>query len=70
MIGVLKSAYRLYKKGFVDSQFVTTVILATPGMTQNMDMTAMDKIFISNSIMNFNKTKDWALVHERELFVF
>ena len=28
---------------------------AHPGMTQNMDMTAMDKIFISNSIMNFKK---------------
>ena len=26
-----------------------------PGMTQNMDMTVMDKIFISKSIMNFKK---------------
>ena len=29
--------------------------LPGPGMTQNMDMTAMDKIFISNPIMNFEK---------------
>ena len=30
-------------------------IYTYPGMTQNMDMTAMDKIFISNSIRNFKK---------------
>ena len=29
--------------------------LDNTGMTQNMDMTAMDKIFISNSIINIKK---------------
>ena len=29
--------------------------LPKPGMTQYMDMTAMDKIFISKSIRNFKK---------------
>ena len=30
-------------------------VAVDPGMTQNMDMTAMYKIFISNYIMNFRK---------------
>ena len=31
------------------------VFCGKPGMTQNMDMTVMDQIFISKSIMNFKK---------------
>ena len=34
---------------------ITKDRLGYTGMTQNMDMTAMAKIFISNSIINFKK---------------
>ena len=39
----------------VISRSTVSYLQIYPGMTQSMDMTAMTKIFISNSIIDFKK---------------